>query len=187
MRMDPAGTGPTAAHLIDTVAPEKLADLFFRYGEERFARRIAGGIAQARAHEPITTTGRLAEIVSAAVPARFHRKGRHPATKVFQALRIAVNDELGELERLLALAPDLLRPGGRLAVISFHSLEDRLVKTAFTRWEKPCECPPQLPRCVCGKTPLGVRVTRKPVTAGETEAAHNPRSRSAKLRAFEKR
>ncbi len=187
MRMEPKSGHPTAAELVNTADAERLKDIFFRFGEERFAPRIAHAVAAARAKAPIETTGELAALVAGAVPARFHRKGHHPATKVFQALRIAVNGELTELEVLLDHALHLLRPGGRIAVISFHSLEDRLVKTAFNRWEKPCTCPPHMPKCICGKTPAGVRVTRKPVTAGPAESDRNPRSRSAKLRAFEKR
>ena len=186
MRMEPEEGGRTAAELVNTASHERLVQLFRTLGEERFASRIATAILGERARSAIATTGRLAELVAAAVPARFHRKGHHPATKVFQAFRMAVNDELGELEQLLDRALDLLRPGGRVAVISFHSLEDRLVKTAFRKWEQPCECPTELPLCVCGKTPLGARVTRRPIGPDPAEARANPRSRSAKLRAFEK-
>jgi 16S rRNA (cytosine1402-N4)-methyltransferase len=184
MRMDPAAGEPAAA-LVNHARPEALLELLRRFGEERFAPRIVQAIAQARALAPIETTGQLARLVAQAVPARFQRRGFHPATRVFQALRIAVNDELGELERLLDAAPALLAPGGRLAVISFHSLEDRIVKERFRSWEAPCTCPPSMPACVCGKVPIGRRVTRKPVVPSAAEAARNPRSRSAKLRAFE--
>ena len=186
MRMDPGAAGPTAATLVNTLRPPALLDVLRRFGEERFAPRIVQAIAAARAEQPIETTGRLARIVAQAVPAKFQRRGFHPATRVFQALRIAVNDELGELERLLDGALPLLAPGGRLAIIAFHSLEDRLVKDRFRDWEQPCTCPPNMPACVCGKVPLGRRVTRKPITASEAEAARNPRSRSARLRVFEK-
>ncbi len=185
MRMDPAA-GEPAAVLVNTARPEVLLDLLRRYGEERFAPRIVQSIVQARADAPIATTAVLARLVAQAVPAKFQRRGFHPATRVFQALRIAVNDELGELERLLDVAPELLAPGGRLAVIGFHSLEDRLVKDRFREWEQPCTCPPSMPACVCGKVPLGRRLTRKPLVASGAEAARNPRSRSAKLRVFEK-
>jgi 16S rRNA (cytosine1402-N4)-methyltransferase len=185
MRMDPAA-GEPAAELVNHARPEALRELLQRFGEERFAPRIVQAIVAARAEAPIETTKQLARIVASAVPAKFQRRGFHPATRVFQALRIAVNDELGELERLLALAPALLAPGGRLAVISFHSLEDRRVKDTFRAWEQPCTCPPSMPACVCGKVPLGRRLTRKPVVASGPEEARNPRSRSAKLRAFEK-
>lgn len=183
MRMDPAHGSP-AAVLVNQARPERLLEILHRYGEERFAPRIVQAIVAARAEAPIGTTDALARIVAGAVPAKFHRRGFHPATRVFQALRIAVNDELGELERLLDSLPDLMAPGGRAAIISFHSLEDRMVKERFRAWEQPCTCPPQMPACVCGKTPLGRRRTRKPVTADADEAARNPRSRSAKLRVF---
>jgi 16S rRNA (cytosine1402-N4)-methyltransferase len=186
MRMDPAA-GPTAAELVNRLRQEELLQLLRDYGEEPFAPRIVKAIVAARQRAPITRTGELARIVADAVPIKFHRRGYHPATQVFQALRIAVNDELGELERLLAALPDLLAPGGRAAIISFHSLEDRRVKEAFRAWENPCLCPPELPRCVCGKQPLGTRITRRAVRAGQEEQARNPRSRSAKLRVFERR
>ncbi|HKI97998.1 MAG TPA: 16S rRNA (cytosine(1402)-N(4))-methyltransferase RsmH [bacterium] len=185
MRMDPAAGEPAAA-LVNHARPEDLVDLLRRFGEERFAPRIVQAIVAARSEAPIETTGQLARLAAHAVPAKFHRRGFHPATRVFQALRIAVNDELGELERLLDVAPPLLAPGGRLAIISFHSLEDRLVKDRFRDWEQPCTCPPSMPICVCGKVPLGRRVMRKPVGPSSAEAARNPRSRSAKLRVFEK-
>ena len=186
MRMDPTRGGRTAAELVNRARPEELLRLFYELGEERFAPRIVRAIASARAAEPIASTGTLARIVAEAVPQRFHRPGFHPATQVFQALRMAVNEELGELERLLKLIPGLLAPGGRAALIAFHSLEDRRVKEAFRVWEQPCTCPPDLPRCVCGKVPLGRRLTRKPVQAGADETRRNPRARSAKLRVFEK-
>lgn len=186
MRMDPAA-GPTAADLVNRLRPEELLRLLRDYGEDPFAPRIVKAIVAARQRAPISRTGELARIVAGAVPAKFHRRGHHPATQVFQALRIAVNEELDELERLLAALPDVLAPGGRATVISFHSLEDRRVKEAFRAWEHPCVCPPELPRCVCGKQPLGARVTRRAVTAGVEEQARNPRSRSARLRVFERR
>jgi len=185
MRMDPAAGGTTAAELVNTLRPEALLDILRRFGEERFAPRMVQAIVAARQLEPIATTRQLARIVAQVVPAKFQRRGFHPATRVFQALRIAVNDELGELERLLDCALPLLAPGGRLAIISFHSLEDRMVKDRFRDWERPCTCPPSMPACVCGKVPLGRRVTRKPLSASSAEAARNPRSRSAKLRVFE--
>ena len=185
MRMDPAQGGPTAAELVNDASEEQLREWLKDFGEERFTPRIVRAIVRARNTAPIETTGQLARLVADAVPARFHRKGYHPATQVFQALRIAVNRELEELEALLDHVPDLLAPRGRVAVIAFHSLEDRIVKDRFRLWEQPCVCPPDLPRCVCGRKPLGRRVTRKPITAGAAELARNPRSRSAKLRAFE--
>jgi 16S rRNA (cytosine1402-N4)-methyltransferase len=186
MRMDPGAGGETAAERVNHAAPDTLRDLLWRYGEERFAPRIVQAIVDARALAPIETTAQLARLVAGVVPARLQRRGFHPATRVFQALRIAVNDELGELERLLDAALALLAPGGRLAVISFHSLEDRPVKERFRAWEQPCTCPASMPACVCGKVPLGRRVTRKPVTPTAAEAGSNPRSRSAKLRVFER-
>ncbi len=186
MRMDPTRGGRTAAELVNRARPEELLRLFYELGEERFAPRIVRAIETARAAVPFATTGRLARVVAEAVPKRFQRPGFHPATQVFQALRMAVNDELGELERLLERIPDLLAPGGRAALIAFHSLEDRRVKEAFRTWERPCVCPPDFPRCVCGKVPLGRRLTRKPVKAGVDETRRNPRARSAKLRVFEK-
>jgi 16S rRNA (cytosine1402-N4)-methyltransferase len=185
MRMDPA-VGEPAAALVNHARPEALLEILRRFGEERFAPRIVQAILVARAVAPIETTALLARIVATAVPAKFQRRGFHPATRVFQALRIAVNDELGELERLLDVALPLLAPGGRLAIIGFHSLEDRLVKERFRAWEQPCTCPPTMPRCVCGKVPLGRRLTRKPIAPSADETARNPRSRSAKLRVFEK-
>ena len=185
MRMDPGSGDPSAADLVNEARREALLEWLRAYGEERFAPRIVEAILAARAEEPIRTTGELARIVAEAVPAKFHRKGFHPATRVFQALRIAVNDELGELERLLDKALYLLKPGGRLAVIAFHSLEDRRVKERFVGWETPCTCPPSMPVCVCGKVPLGHRVTRKPIMASPEEQADNPRCRSSRLRVFE--
>ena len=187
MRMDPGDGGRTAAELVNDADESSLLEWFSTFGEERFARRIVKALLLARARAPIATTGELARLVAGAIPARFHRKGHHPATKVFQALRIAVNEELIELEALLARAPVILAPGGVIAVISFHSLEDRMVKERFREWEQPCTCPSSMPRCVCGRVPLGRRLTRKPIGASDAETAANPRSRSAKLRAFQLR
>ncbi|MCH5264183.1 MAG: 16S rRNA (cytosine(1402)-N(4))-methyltransferase RsmH, partial [Lachnospiraceae bacterium] len=147
---------------------------------------IAAAIVRERGQAPIETTGQLAEIIRAAMPARARKEKQHPAKRSFQAIRIAVNDELGEVERLLACALDVLNPGGRLAVISFHSLEDRLVKTAYTQWAKGCTCPPDFPVCVCGKTPKARLVGKRPITADGEELTDNPRARSAKLRIAEK-
>ena len=185
MRMDPGAEGPTAAELVNEAPEEQLRRWFRTLGEERFTPRIVQAIARARRKAPLRTTAELARLVAQAVPVKFHRKGYHPATQVFQALRIVVNRELEELEALLDHVPALLAPRGRVAVIAFHSLEDRIVKERFRRWESPCTCPPDFPRCVCGAVPLGRRLTRKPLTASEAETAANPRSRSAKLRAFE--
>lgn len=179
MRMDPT-LERTAADLVNDLPVKELADLLWRYGEERFARRIARAIVAAR---PLTTTGELAQVVARTVG----RRGRiHPATRTFQALRIAVNDELGALETVLPQAVRVLAPGSRLAVISFHSLEDRLVKTFFRQESRDCICPPETPICSCGHKASLQIVTRRPVVPSATEKARNPRSRSAKLRVAEK-
>ncbi|HLJ79913.1 MAG TPA: 16S rRNA (cytosine(1402)-N(4))-methyltransferase RsmH [Ktedonobacterales bacterium] len=172
--------GQPAGDLVNTLDEAELADLLWRYGEERRSRPIARRIVEARRQRPIARTGEVAKLVAAVVHGR--PGGIHPATRTFQALRIAVNDELGSLETALPAAIELLRPGGRLAVISFHSLEDRIVKHAFQAEERGCICPPELPACVCGRSPRLRILTRHPVTAGPDEVARNPRSRSAKLR-----
>lgn len=183
MRMSQEGT--TAADLLRELSEQELADVFFRFGEEKFSRPIARAIVAARQQQPIETTAQLAELIKGAVPAAVRRDG-HPARKVFQALRIAVNAELDCLSEALDIAFDSLREGGRLAVITFHSLEDRIVKQRFAAFCKGCECPPEFPVCVCGRTPAGRLVTKKPVEASAEELAENPRSRSAKLRCIEK-
>jgi len=179
MRMDPS-LQKTAANLVNDPTVDELADLLWRYGEKRYAWRIARAIVAAR---PLTTTGELAQVMARAVG----RRGRiHPATRTFQALRIAVNDELGALEAVLPQAMHVLASGGRLAIISFHSLEDRLVKSFFRQESRDCICPPKVPICSCGhKASLRI-VTRRPVVPSATEKARNPRSRSAKLRVAEK-
>ncbi len=192
MRMDRRDT-VTAADLVNHLPVSELAALIRDLGEERFAGQIARRIERARGEAPIETTGRLAEVVAAAVAAAERRRGGrthapriHPATRTFQALRMRVNDELGQLERLLGAAPDLLAAGGRLAVISFHSLEDRLVKEAIRDAAATCVCPPRLPVCQCGRTPRLKAVTRRPIVAGAAEVTVNPRARSAKLRVAER-
>ena len=185
MRMD-AGSGATAAQLIAEADEEELARIFFQYGEERYSRRIASAIVKRRAEDPVETTGQLVEIIRSAMPAAALREKQHPAKRVFQALRSAVNDELGALEEMLATVPDMLAPGGRLAIISFHSLEDRLVKNAIRDRERGCKCPPELPVCVCGFVQTLRSVGRNPITAGEAELEENPRARSAKLRVAER-
>ena len=181
MRFDPTQSALTAAEIVNTWSAEEIADVLFRYGEERHSRRIARAIVAAR---PITSTRQLAEVVAGAV--RGPRQKIHPATRTFQALRIAVNDELGALERTLPVAIGLLRPGGRLAVISFHSLEDRIVKRTFREEATGCLCPPRQPVCTCGHVARVRLVTRKPVRATEEEIRANPRSRSARLRVVER-
>jgi 16S rRNA (cytosine1402-N4)-methyltransferase len=181
MRFDPTSGGMTAADIVNTWDADEIADILFRYGEERHSRRIAQAIIGAR---PILTTRQLAEIVAGAY--RGPREKIHPATRTFQALRIAVNDELGAVERVLPRAVSLLRPGGRLAVISFHSLEDRIVKQTFKEEATDCLCPPRQPICTCGHVARVELITRKPITPDEAEIAQNPRSRSAKLRIVER-
>jgi 16S rRNA (cytosine1402-N4)-methyltransferase len=188
MRFNPASSDATAADLVNTWDADELADIFYRYGEERESRRIARAIVAAR---PYQTTRQLADVIEQAMPRHFPRnrkpnaKSIHPATRVFQALRIAVNDELGVIERVLPQAIDLLRPGGRLAVISFHSLEDRIVKHVFKDASTEIISPPGMQ--LEEKRAVVDLITRKPVEAGEAEIARNPRSRSAKLRVVEKR
>lgn len=173
--------GPSAKDLVNTLSWQELARIFSQYGEERFSKRIAQNIEAAREQAPIETTFQLAEIVKNAYPAAARRDG-HPARKAFQALRIAVNGELDRLSEGLDAAFSLLKPGGRLAVITFHSLEDRMVKQRMASWCQGCTCPPDFPVCVCGKTPSAKLVNRKPIEASKTELEQNPRSRSAKLR-----
>lgn len=185
MRMDPRRPSP-ARDLVNEAPRQELARIIREYGEERWASRIAEFIVRAREKEPVETTGQLVDIIKAAIPAGARREGPHPAKRTFQALRIAVNDELGVLKRGLERAFDALSPGGRLAAISFHSLEDRIVKQAFHDWIIECRCPPGLPVCVCGGKARGRLITRKPVTPTQAELEANPRSRSAKLRVIEK-
>ncbi len=187
MRMDQA-RGATAADLVNTLPERELARIIKDYGEERWARRIAGFIgARRQAGGRIETTKELVDLIKAAVPARARREGGHPARRTFQALRIAVNEELDIITPALFQAAQLLAPGGRLAVITFHSLEDRLVKKALIRLQGGCTCPPGLPECACsGQGPLRV-ITRRPVTPAGDEVEKNNRARSAKLRIAEKR
>jgi 16S rRNA (cytosine1402-N4)-methyltransferase len=184
MRFNPEGEGPTARDLVNDLDADRLAEILFQYGEEPRARRIARAIVQERARRPIETTEQLAAVVERAVGGRHGRT--HPATRTFQALRIAVNRELEALEETLPQALEVLAPGGRLAVITFHSLEDRIVKRYFAHLAASCVCPPGLPVCVCGKQPTAKLLTRHGVRATSEEIARNPRSRSATLRAVEK-
>ncbi len=186
MRFD-AGRGVPASELLATLDERELTALLRRYGEEPFAPRIARAIVAERRGAPVDTAERLAAIVERVVPAPPRGRRRiHPATRVFQALRIAVNDELGALAEGLAAAVDLLRPGGRLVVLSYHSLEDRIVKRFFQAERRGCTCPPEAPVCVCGRQPRLRLVTRPSLTAGVAEIAANPRARSARLRAAER-
>lgn len=186
MRMDQSAP-LTAREVVNGWSQEELKRILWQYGEERYSGPIAAAILRRREEAPIETTGELAELIRAAMPAKARREKQHPAKRSFQAIRIAVNDELGEVERLLGGVLPLLKPGGRLAIISFHSLEDRLVKTAFGEWARGCTCPPDFPVCVCGKTPEVKLVGKRPITASEEELNENPRARSAKLRIAEKR
>ena len=181
MRMSQSGT--TAADLVNNLSVDELTKIFRDYGEEKFAYKIANAIARKRETEEIKTTIQLAEIIAACYPAAARRDG-NPARKCFQALRIAVNDELGSLERVLDTAFDMLNPDGVLSIITFHSLEDRIVKLKFKEYCTGCTCPPDIPICVCGKKPRGKLEFRKPITATEEELEVNQRSRSAKLRAI---
>ena len=185
MRMNEDDT-LTAYDVINGYSEKELARIIREYGEEKWAARIAQFIARARAERPVTTTGELTEIIKAAIPARARRTGPHPAKRTFQAVRIEVNDELGHLKEAVQKLPDLLESGGRIAIITFHSLEDRIVKTEFDRRLDPCTCPKEFPVCVCGKVADVKKVTRKPITPSEEELEKNPRARSAKLRVIEK-
>ncbi len=185
MRMDKSRPR-TASDLVNTLPWEELARIIRDYGEERMAGRIARAIVKERIHSPIRTTTELAGVVVRALPHDAERQRIHPATRTFQALRIAVNDELTNLRKALADGTERLKPGGRFSVISFHSLEDRIVKNAFRAGEKGCTCPPDLPVCACGGKPKLKVVTRKPVTPADTEIGNNPRARSAKLRTAER-
>ena len=185
MRMDQTAV-LTAYDVVNTWSQEELKRIFWQYGEERYSGPVAAAVARARETAPIETTGQLVDVIRAAMPAKAQREKQHPAKRVFQAIRIAVNDELGEVERMLKSALPRLNKGGRLAVISFHSLEDRLVKTAYAGWAKGCTCPPDFPVCVCGKTPDVKLVGKKPIVSDPEELEDNPRARSAKLRVAEK-
>ena len=183
MRM--SKTGPSAQDLVNTYSAEDLSRIIREFGEDKYAWSIAKNIEKARAKAPITTTGQLAEIIRESMPYSARRE-KNPAKKTFQAIRIAVNGELDALSQVLDQAFDFLNPGGRFAIITFHSLEDRMVKQKFADFAKGCTCPPDFPVCICGKKPRGTLVSRKPITPTEKELAENRRSRSAKLRIVEK-
>ena len=185
MRMDQTAA-LTARDVVNDWSYEDLRRILFEYGEERYAPAIAKAIVKRRQESPIETTGQLVDIIRAAMPPAALREKQHPAKRTFQAIRIAVNDELGELPPMLQAASQLLAPGGRLAVISFHSLEDRIIKKTLQELATGCTCPPNFPVCVCGKKPKMKLVTRKPIVAGAAELVYNPRARSAKLRVAEK-
>lgn len=183
MRMSQEGT--TAADLVNNLSEQELSKIIFTYGEEKFAKRIAAAIVRERKNGKIETTLQLADIVKNAIPAATRREGGNPARRTFQALRIEVNGELDKLSKALDEMADCLNPGGRIAVITFHSLEDRIVKQRFAKWCSGCTCPPDFPVCVCGKIPLG-HLPFKAKAPTEEELEENPRSRSARLRVFEK-
>lgn len=186
MRMD-RSQAFSARDVVNNYSVQELTRVLRDWGEENWAAQIARVICDRRKNAPIQTTGQLVDIIDAAIPAKFRRKdGAHPARRTFQALRIEVNDELGPLKQALEDAVSLLNDGGRLCVIAFHSLEDRIVKQTFRTLQNPCTCPPSFPVCVCGKKPLGRSKTGKPITAGKEELERNPRARSATLRVFER-
>ena len=185
MRMDRTAT-LTARDVVNDWSCEELRRILFAYGEERYAPAIAKAIVKRRQEKTIETTGELVEIIRQAMPPAALREKQHPAKRSFQAIRIAVNDELGELPPMLQAASELLQKGGRLAVISFHSLEDRIIKKTLQDLATGCTCPPNFPVCVCGRKPKMRLVSRKPIVAGEAELVYNPRARSAKLRVAEK-
>jgi len=184
MRMSQSGT--SAADLVNTLSWQELAEIISRYGEDKSAVRIAKGIVKAREEKPIETTLELAEIIRESVPAAVRRAEGHPARRTFQALRIAVNGELDALKKGLAAAFGLLKPGGRLSVITFHSLEDRIVKQQMNKWCEGCTCPKDFPVCVCGNKPKGKLIYKKGLAPSEEELRENPRARSARLRVIEK-
>ena len=177
----------SAYDVVNKYSQKDLAEIIKKYGEERWASRIADFIVKARKQDDIKSTGELVDIIKAAIPASARRDGPHPAKRTFQAIRIEVNRELEQLEEAIDEFCDVLNPGGRLCIITFHSLEDRIVKETFNRRLNPCTCPPEFPVCVCGKVADVVKVTGKPITASEEELDSNPRSRSAKLRVIEKK
>ena len=176
----------TAYDVVNTWPQEELKRILFDYGEERYAPRIAEAICRVRAEKPIETTLQLVDVIRGAMPAQALREAQHPAKRSFQAIRIAVNDELGSVEKVMRDAVACLNPGGRLAVITFHSLEDRIVKTAMVNASKGCTCPPSFPVCVCGKKPKVKLISKKPIVSTQEELDRNPRARSAKLRVCEK-
>ena len=185
MRMNSQDT-LTADLVVNTWSQEELKRILYTYGEERYAPQIAAAICRRREAAPIKTTLELVDVIRSAMPPAALREKQHPAKRSFQAIRIAVNDELGSVERVMDDAISMLNPGGRLAIITFHSLEDRIVKTAMAEAAKGCTCPPNFPVCVCGKKPIVKLVSRKPIVSTEEELERNPRARSAKLRICEK-
>jgi len=186
MRMD-RDNEFTAYDVVNKYSEDRLSDIFFLYGEEKYSKAIARKIVAVRETKPIETTFELVDVIKAAIPAKARNEKQHPAKRVFQAIRIEVNRELVDLENAVYDAIKCLNPGGRLAIITFHSLEDRIVKRAYEKMEGRCTCPPDFPKCICGFESYGKIITRKPIVADEKELELNPRSRSAKLRVFERR
>jgi 16S rRNA (cytosine1402-N4)-methyltransferase len=185
MRMN-SGDALSAETVVNTWSEAELRRILYQYGEERYAPQIAGAICRRREEKPIETTLELVDIIRSAMPASALREKQHPAKRSFQAIRIAVNDELGAVEKVMTDAVECLNPGGRLAIITFHSLEDRIVKVGMADAAKGCTCPPNFPVCVCGKKPKVKLISRKPIVSGDEELERNPRARSAKLRICEK-
>ena len=183
--MDPSDP-LTAYEVVNSWPQEELRRILFAYGEERYAPLIAAAIVRRREQAPIESTLALVDVIRSAMPQKALREKQHPAKRSFQAIRIAVNDELGAVDAVMQRAIDRLKPGGRLAVITFHSLEDRIVKNAMAEAVRGCTCPPEFPVCVCGKKPKLKLIARKPIVAGEEELERNPRARSAKLRVAER-
>lgn len=186
MRMNEADP-VSARDIVNTYSEEQLADIIWRYGEERWAKRIAQFIVKEREKQPIATTGELVDIIKMAVPKGARQDGPHPAKRTFQAIRIEVNSELAGLEQAVRDFIDVLAPKGRLSIITFHSLEDRIVKNVFAEMARGCTCPPEIPVCICGKKSAGKVITKKAIVASDEELELNPRARSAHLRIFEKR
>lgn len=176
----------TAKEILNEWTEAELTRIFFEYGEERYSRRIASAIVKRRQERPLETTLELSDLIRNAVPKSSLKEKQHPAKRVFQAIRIAVNDELGQVQTALDRIVESMNDGGRIVVLTFHSLEDRIVKNAFARYEKPCTCPPEFPVCVCGKKPLG-KVLVKGVPPSDREIEENPRARSTRMRVFERR
>ncbi|MCR5694893.1 MAG: 16S rRNA (cytosine(1402)-N(4))-methyltransferase RsmH [Clostridia bacterium] len=185
MRMD-RGDRLTAADVVNKYSERELGDIIFRYGEERWAKRIASFIVEQRKKAPITTTFELVDVIKAAIPKGARQDGGHPAKRTFQAIRIEVNGELDVLSEVIMKAVEFLNPGGVMEIITFHSLEEGIVKKLFKKAENPCECPPEFPVCVCGKKPLGKMITKHGITASPEELEKNPRAASAKLRIFKR-
>jgi len=185
MRMDITST-LSASQIVNNYSEEHLKEIIQNYGEERWASRIASFIVKKREEKPINTTGELVEIIKSAIPAGARREGPHPAKRTFQAIRIAVNRELEEIENAIPSGINVLNKGGRMCIITFHSLEDRIVKDSFKKMANPCTCPPELPVCVCNKVPKIKIITKKPIVPGREEVENNPRARSAKLRVAER-